>query len=152
MARSRPKQLARSRESTKCKLEANSFGSQAEDLCPSHLEPKRRENIKQAFKCSTLESIPGLVSKSNRRLEHTKMTAAMRPTTFASKPKHEKALTKHQKAKRQKNDISECHLGDLCFTNLSSHEFSGTSSRHHAMRSNRVFEVLAGRSWAFSGK
>ena len=70
------------------------------------------------------------------------MTAAMRPTTFASKPKHEKALTKRPRAKRQKNDISECHLGDLPLTNLSSHEFSGTSSRHHAIRSNKLQEIF----------
>ena len=70
------------------------------------------------------------------------MTAAMRPTTFASKPKHEKALTKRLRAKRQKNDISECNLGDLCSTNLSSDEFSGTSSRHHAIRSNKLPKIF----------
>ena len=70
------------------------------------------------------------------------MTAAMRPTTFASKPKHEKVFTKHPRAKRQKNDIFECHLGELSFTNLSSHEFSGTSSRHHAIRSNKLPKIF----------
>ena len=74
------------------------------------------------------------------------MTAAMRPTTFASKPKHEKALRKHPRAKRQKNDIFECHLGDLPLTNLSSHEFSGTSSRHHTIRSIKLPGVIDARA------
>ena len=70
------------------------------------------------------------------------MTASMRPTTFASKPKHEKAPTKHPKAKCQKNGIFKCHLGNTSFTNLSSHEFSGTSSRNHAIRSNKLQEIF----------
>ena len=74
------------------------------------------------------------------------MTAAMRPTTFASKPKHQEVLTKHPRAKRQKNDIYECHLEDLPATNLSSHEFSGTSSRHHAIRSIKLPVVILARA------
>ena len=73
------------------------------------------------------------------------MTAAMRPTTFASKSKHEKALTKHPRAKRQKNDIFKCHLEITSATNLSSHEFSGTSSRHHAIRSIKLPGVILAR-------
>ena len=73
------------------------------------------------------------------------MTASMRPTTFASKPKHEKVLTKHPRAKRQKNDTFECHLGDLSSTNLSSHEFSGASSRHHAILSSSLVKVILAR-------
>jgi len=89
-----------------------------------------------------LEGILELVSESNRRLEYTKMTAAMRPTTFAIKPKHQKVVTKHPRVKRPKNDIFKCHLRIKCSTNLSSHEFSGTSSRNHAIRSNKLQEIF----------
>ena len=73
------------------------------------------------------------------------MTAGIRPTTFASNSKHQKALTKQPRAKRQKNDNFECHLGITFVTNLSSHEFSGTSSRHHAIRSIKLPKVMLAR-------